>query len=121
MDRNLRMAILHFLIAALVIWIWLCLEGCVPSHSVMGVCRHEATFAMSVMGEKHECRVAQGLWGGRLHAKAQVFLDGQWKWLCVDYPAVFPCRGDDGFTPNQFYIPKVWMMGVGWKLKEGQP
>ena len=87
-------------------------------RGIMGVCRHDATYAISVMGEQHPVRVARGYWGIADHARAQAYLDGAWRWLCVDYPDVITCAGDTGFQPTQYYKPKIWMSMFGWDLKE---
>ena len=115
MNPYLRASIICLFLALVMLTVWI-LEGC-QSYTVTGVCRHEATYAISVMGEQNPVRVARGYWGTTDHARAQAYLDGAWRWLCVDYPDVITCAGDTGFQPNQFYKPMIWMSMFGWKLK----
>jgi len=115
MNPYLRASIICLFLALVVVVIFL-LEGC-QSYTVTGVCRHEATYAISVMGEQHPVRVARGYWGRSDHVRAQAYLDGAWRWLCVDYPDVITCAGDTGFAPTQFYKPQIWLSMFGWDLK----
>ena len=89
-----------------------------PRFEVYGVCRHETVYAMAVMGEKYPVRATSGLWGTREHSRAQVFKDGEWRWLHVDFPAVYIGVGDAGYTPREFYIPLIWFTKWGWALKK---
>ena len=116
MNPYLRASIICFAIAA-AIWAVMLIEAC-QHYAVFGVCRHESTYAMAVMGEKHPVRVQVGDWQGCYHCRAQAFIDGEWQWLCVDYPEVHACKGDEGFRPNQVYKPKIWMSRYGFQLKE---
>jgi len=116
MNPYLRASRICFAIAA-AIWAVMLIEAC-QHYAIYGVCRHDSTYAMSVMGERHPVRVAVGDWQGGYHSRAQAFIDGEWQWLCVDYPEVHACKGDEGFRPQYIYKPKIWMHGIGWKLKE---
>lgn len=92
-----------------------------PRFEVYGVCRHETVYAMCVMGEKYPVRATEGLWGTRQHSRAQAFIDGEWKWLHVDFPAVYIGAGDrqgnEEYRPTQFYKPMIWLSRCGWGLK----
>ena len=115
MNPYLRASIICLFLALVVLTIWI-IEGC-QSYTVTGVCRHEATYAISVMGEHHPVRVAAGPSSIGTHARAQAYLDGNWWWLCVDYPDVYPCAGDLGFRPIYYYTPRVWLGAEAGMLK----
>jgi len=93
------------------------LFACIQRYEVYGVCRHDATYALTVAGEKYPVRMTYGLWGTRGHNKAQAFKDGQWRWLCVDYPNVYFCSGDNGYVENSYYNPRVWLSKYASCLK----
>ena len=117
MSPYLRAALLCFGISAILLAL-AAVEAC-QHYAVFGACRHESTYAASVMGERHPVRVWVGDWFGGYHCKAQAFIGNEWMWLCVDYPEVYPClEGDKGFKPQYVYKPKIWMHGIGWQLKE---
>jgi len=49
-----------------------------------GVCRHKALYILSVMAEKHLCRVAYGTAAsGRKHVETMCMIDGLWHWMEV--------------------------------------
>jgi len=73
-----------------------------------GVCRHEATYAITVMGEKYPVRVAGGDYQGARHAQAQAWINGEWRWLAVDYGVVSIVAEDPNFRHSEYYVPWVW-------------
>lgn len=92
--------------------------SCNQRYEMYGVCRHEATYAMCVAGKLYPSRMTFGDWGRPAgHNKAQAFKDGQWRWLCVDYPAVYFCPGDAGYIEKTFYTAKTWLLKYSIILK----
>lgn len=124
MSPYLRASLICFAIAAIALWIFLTM-GC-ATYTAMGACAESATYAISTVGEKHPVRVATGLWGPRerlyTHAQAQVWLDGEWKFLCVDFPSVETCPRDPEFSPMEYYVPWVWFAGrMSRMIRENRP
>jgi len=100
----LRASLICFALCGLLMYlVW----GC-ANNGISGVCRHEATYAVSVMGEKYPARVAVGYRSGAYHSQAQVAQNNDWRWLCVEYPEVYVCAADATFEPHRYYVPWVW-------------
>lgn len=105
-----------------IILILLCIAllsiSCDQRYEVYGVCRHDATYALCVAGKIYPTRMTFGDWGRPAgHNKSQAFVNGEWKWLCVDYPAVYFCPGDDGYIDKVYYTSKSWVVYYAAYLK----
>ena len=77
---------------------------------MFGIDDDKTTYAMTVIGEKHSVRAVVGTLNNKPYSQAQAWNDNQWKYLCIDYPAVYFCETDKNFIPTQFYNPQIWMM-----------
>ena len=110
MNPYLRASMICLIFSALMLWLFL--AGCAGTYTAMGGSSQAATYAIFVVGELHPVRVAVGPWGPREYlqsiAMAQVWLNGEWKWLCINFPAVNTCPRDPEFDPQQYYGPVVW-------------
>jgi hypothetical protein len=108
MNPYLRASLICFALCGLILYL---VYGC-ATYTAMGESSQAATYAISVVGEKHPVRVAWGFWGLResliAYAQAQVWMYGQWQWLCVNFPAVYTCPRDPEFDPQQYYVPSAW-------------
>ena len=117
MNPYLRIALIHFAIAAIALI--LLLQGCAPTYT--GVCRHEATYAISVVGERVPVRVAVGKIRHERHAQAQAFISGEWRYLAVKGREVFPGSPDGGFVVTGYYHPVGWLRQVNqWMIQENK-
>ena len=50
MNQDLKTSLIHFSIALIAIWIWVCLSGCAPEYRI-SQCRHRAVLCALVYGE----------------------------------------------------------------------
>lgn len=110
MNPYFRASMICLAIAVIVLWVFLTV-GCADKDNVeiMGVCRHEATYAISVFGEKYPVRVAVGDRQGVYHSQAQAWVGNDWRWLSVGSNFVVRiCAKDETFTPKYYYVPWVW-------------
>lgn len=124
MNRNLKALLLTALTTTLLCWLVL-VYGCDKPYEgkMAGACRHEATYAAVVMGERYPVRVVGGIWSlpgkpGVLHAIAQAQISGKWEWLCVQaYPEVKVCEEDPNFRATTYYTPQTWWDYMYWRMK----
>ena len=101
----IREALICWTIAAAALY--LLLTGCAAGPRVIkGECRHEATYARSVFGEQLGYWRQDAFVG--LHSQAQAFVDGQWRWLCVDFPLVYQCSAEPRFFPDRYFTFLEW-------------
>lgn len=100
---SLRLALIHYAIAILVITIWL-LSGCATEHRVM--CRHDAVRCALVMGEYYPVQIARG------GTHAQAFVAGNTpadiKWIQSNGDTCYFGR-QDNFIPKQTLTVKEYL------------
>ena len=89
-------------------------------HSIKGICRHSATYAAIVYGERHPVRICGGQIGDYAHTQAQALIDGGWEWLQVSFPTVYVGGKDSGFEPNIIIEMSDWLRHPQL-LAENQP
>lgn len=75
--------------------------SCAPTWQ--GVCRHDALYCASVVGEQHETRVVIGHTGKGYHAQAQVWIDDKWQWLSKKGSSVFISSQDYQMEDKLYY------------------
>ncbi|KKS26148.1 MAG: hypothetical protein UU87_C0003G0068 [Parcubacteria group bacterium GW2011_GWA2_42_11] len=105
-------------------WIWILLfivilsTGCATSFQ--GVCRHEAIYAVSVVGERYPVRIAVGKSAvPEGHSQAQAFINGRWEWLKVRWPNVV-ISIQDSFSPEGYVNGEVTPFLLDTLLKKGR-
>lgn len=76
--------------------------------SLTGICRHHATYALAVFGEKYPVRIAGGVNHDFAHVQAQAYIDEKWQWLKVNYPDVVTGSRDSGFVEDTFISASDW-------------
>lgn len=122
MNPYLRASLICFALCGLILYLFF---GCADKGNVeiMGVCRHEATYAISVFGEKYPVRVAVGDRQGVYHSQAQAWVDNDWRWLSVGSNFVVRISAkDETFTPKLYYVPWVWFAErISVMVQENRP
>lgn len=107
MNPFLKASLVCFIIA--IIALLLFLLSCEKHYDMFGNADDKTTYAMVVMGEKYPIRASVGKLDNKQYSQAQAFHENQWKYLCIDYPAVYFCEADTGFVATNFYNPMIWM------------
>jgi len=79
--------------------------------------KNDAIYAITVMGEKHPVRVMIGKLNGEQYVKAQAWKDNDWKYLCIDYPAVYFCEIEKDVIVSHYNNPKIWLYDIGETLR----
>ncbi len=78
-------------------------------HSIKGICRHSATYAAIVYGERHPVRICGGRIGDIAHTQAQAFVNDEWEWLQVNFPKVYVGNKDSCFEPDIIIDMPDWL------------
>lgn len=79
------------------------------TNSIKGICRHSATYAAVVYGERYPVRICGGTRYGYAHSQAQAEIDGEWEWLQVSFPTVYVGSKDRWFEPNIVIEAREWL------------
>jgi len=94
----------------------LLLSLCSCFRSWQPVCRHDAIYAASVVGEEHPVRLIAGDIFGVKHIRAQACIDGKWEWIEPSHAWIVIGKNDYRFKENRIYSFREYVNRLKIKL-----